>query len=210
MRQWPYRLPGQQGAALLWTVTSDPNRVTLSGTAAALCGTPLRHWAGRPLRPVGHRVSLRRGTLSFSKGARGCPSQSLSEGAGVESGCRVLWGCPSGCLALVLSLPTRSSLQSSLCLGYVMVLERGTGVSIPTKPLGGPPRQHSRALQEAVVRPWICHDGVIDCLEGCPVGEPNTLAPSRLHREGIPAHVPTTMAIRAGAEMATPNGRRHK
>ena len=60
------------------------------------------------------------------------------------------------------------------------------------------------------MRPWICHDGVIDCLEGCPVGEPNTLAPSRLHREGIPAHVPTTMAIRAGEEMATPNGRRHK
>ena len=53
------------------------------------------------------------------------------------------------------------------------------------------------------MRPWICHDGVIDCLEGCPVGEPNTLAPSRLHREGIPAHVPTTMAIRAGEEMAT-------
>src|SRR6476646_4634045 len=69
---------------------------------------------------------------------------------------------------------------------------------------------YSRALQEAVGRPWICHDGVIDCLEGCPVGEPNTLAPSRLHREGIPAHVPTTMAIRAVEEMATPNGRRHK
>lgn len=59
MRQWPDRLPSQQGAALLWTVTSDPNRVTLSGTAAALCGTPRRRWAGRPLRPVGHRFPLR-------------------------------------------------------------------------------------------------------------------------------------------------------
>ena len=44
-------------------------------------------------------------------------------------------------------------------------------------PWGVPPRQHSRALQEAVVRPWICHDGVIDCLEGCPVGN---RTPSRL------------------------------
>ena len=92
-------------------------------------------------------------------------------------------------------------------ISFVMVLEPGTGVSFPTEPPGGPPRRHSRA---AVMRPWICHHHVIDYLEGCPVGEPNTLAPSRLHREGVPAHVPTTMAIRAGEELATPIGRRHK
>ena len=32
MRQWPDRLPHQKGAALLWTVKSDPIRVTLNGS----------------------------------------------------------------------------------------------------------------------------------------------------------------------------------
>ena len=39
--------------------------------------------------------------------------------------------------------------------------------------------------------------------EGCSVGEPSTLALSRLRREGIPALLPTPMATQAGAEMAT-------
>ena len=59
------------------------------------------------------------------------------------------------------------------------------------------------------MRPWICHHGVIDYLEGVPgrgTEHPRAFA---LAPGGDSGAVPTTMATRAGGRLATPNGRRH-
>ena len=117
MRRWPDRLPGQKGAALLWTVMSDPNRVTLSDTAAALCGTP------RPLGRTTIAPSRAQG-LPLSGVLQRHPGVSLLELLGRRR--RMLGPRPEPPHAV------------SPCLGYVMVLEPGTGeFSIPTKPPGG-------------------------------------------------------------------------